>query len=73
MSKVKNYYWDMAEKAADQIIADYATNKISEDDAKNKLLNIEAKELIDIDEYNVDEVLYYGKEDYLKMQQKVSA
>ena len=72
MSKVINYYWDEAEKAADQVIADYATDKISEKDATTKLLNIEAKELIDIDEYNVEEVLYYGKEDYLKMQ-KVSA
>ena len=66
MSKVKNYYMNEAEKSADLIIDDYNNNKIDVETAKFKLLKVENVNLIDIDENNVDEVLFYAKEDYYK-------
>ena len=66
MSKVKQYYTNEAEKSADSIIDDYAKNLINLETAKNKLLKVENVNLIDIDENNVDEVLFYAKEDYYK-------
>tara|TARA_Y100000817_G_scaffold271959_1_gene230872 strand:+ start:195 stop:389 length:195 start_codon:yes stop_codon:yes gene_type:complete len=63
MAKVKNYYMNEAEKSADVIINDYVNNNIDEDTAKTKLLEVDNVNLIDIDENNVDEVLYYAKED----------
>ena len=41
-------------------------NKIDFETAKNKVLKVENVNLIDIDENNVDEVLFYAKEDYYK-------
>ena len=61
MSKVKNYYWDLAEKESDTIINDYVENKISKDDAIKQLSNVQNIELCGIDEYNVDEVLDIAK------------
>ena len=61
MSKVKNYYWDLAEKESDTIINDYVENKISKDDAINQLSNVQNIALCGIDEYNVDEVLDIAK------------
>ena len=63
MSKVKNYYWDLAEKESDEIIDQYVKNVISKDDAINKLSNVQNIELCGIDEYNVDEVLDMAKEE----------
>ena len=53
-----------AEKSSDLIIDDYIKNKIDFKTAKNKVLKVENVNLIDIDENNVDEVLFYAKEDY---------
>ena len=61
MSKVKNYYWDLAEKESDKIIDQYVKNVISKDDAIKQLSNVENIELCGIDEYNVDEVLDMAK------------
>ena len=61
MSKVKNYYWDLAEKESDSIINNYVENKISKDDAITQLSNVEGIELCGIDEHNVDEVLDIAK------------
>jgi len=61
MSKVKNYYWDLAEKESDKIIDQYVTNVISKDDAIEKLSNVDNLDLVGIDEYNVDEVLDIAK------------
>ena len=61
MSKVKNYYWDLAEKESDTIINDYVENKISKDDAIKQLSNVQGIELCGIDEYNADEVLDIAK------------
>ena len=61
MSKVKNYYWDLAEKESDTIINNYVENKISKDDAIKHLSNVDNIALCGIDEYNVDEVLDIAK------------
>ena len=63
MSKVKNYYWDLAEKESDKIIDQYVKNVISKDDAIKQLSNVENIELCGIDEYNADEVLDMAKEE----------
>ena len=70
MSKVKNYYWDLAEKESDKIIDQYVKNVISKDDAIKQLSNVDNIELCGIDEYNVDEVLIMSKEDYWKKANK---
>ena len=57
MSKVKNYYWDQAEKAVDAILLELKNNAITKEAAKAKIMNAEAVELCDIDEHNVDEVI----------------
>ena len=61
MSKVKNYYWDLAEKESDEIINKYVKNEISKDDAIKQLSNVQNIELCGIDDYNVDEVLDMAK------------
>ena len=66
MSKVKNYYWDLAEKESDIIINNYVKNQITKDDAIKQLSNVQGIELCGIDEYNVDDALFYAKEDYWK-------
>tara|TARA_B100000927_G_scaffold155806_1_gene125460 strand:+ start:133 stop:327 length:195 start_codon:yes stop_codon:yes gene_type:complete len=57
MSKVKNYYWDLAEKAVDAILIELKNNSISKEAAKAKIMNVDNLELVGIDEYNVDEVI----------------
>ena len=57
MSKTKNYYWDQAEKAVDAILLELKNNAITKEAAKAKIMNVEAVELCDIDENNVDEVI----------------
>ena len=61
MSKVKNYYWDLAEQESDKIIDQYVKDVISKDDAIKQLSNVQNLELVGIDEYNVDEVLDMAK------------
>ena len=57
MSKVKNYYWDQAEKAVDLILKELKNQSISKEAAKAKIMAVEAVNLLDIDEHNVDEVI----------------
>ena len=64
MSKVKNYYWNEAEKASDVIIDDYVKGNIDFNTAKTKVLEVDNINLTGIDEYNVDDALFYAKEDY---------
>ena len=66
MSKVKNYYWNEAEKASDVIIDDYVKGNIDFNTAKSKVLEVDNINLTGIDEYNVDDALFYAKEDYWK-------
>ena len=72
MSKVKQYYWDQAEKQSDEIIMNFCQGKITHADAKKQLSNVEGIELCDINEYNVDEVLDISLEDY-KLDEKRKA
>ena len=57
MSKDKNYYMDEAEKAVDAIIKNLKNNVITKSVAIKDILDVEAVNLIDIDEYNVEEVI----------------
>lgn len=57
MAKVKNYYMDEAEKAVDVIIKKLKDNVITKSVAMKEIMNVEAVDLIDIDEYNVEEVI----------------
>ena len=66
MSKVKNYYWNEAEKASDVIINDYVKGNIDFNTAKTKVLEVDNINLTGIDEYNVDDALFFAKEDYWK-------
>ena len=66
MSKVKQYYTNEAEKSADLIINDYVKGKIDFKTAKDKVLKVENVNLVDIDENNVDDALFFAKEDYWK-------
>ena len=57
MSKVKNYYWDLAEKAVDAILLELKNNAISKETAKAKIMVVDNLELVGIDENNIDEVI----------------
>tara|TARA_B100000927_G_scaffold265652_1_gene238503 strand:- start:25 stop:237 length:213 start_codon:yes stop_codon:yes gene_type:complete len=68
MSKVKQYYTNEAETKVDKIIKSYTDNLINESTAIKDIMDVENVNLLNIDEYNVGEVLYYAKED---LKQKV--
>ena len=70
MSKVKQYYTDLTEKSVDDIISKYVVNEISFSDAKSNIMKLDNLNLLNIDEYNVDEVLISEKEDYWKKANK---
>ena len=57
MSKVKNYYWDLAEKAVDAILLELKNNAITKEDAKAKIMVVDNLDLVGIDEHNIDEVI----------------
>ena len=66
MSRVKQYYENEAEKKVDKIIKNYTDNLITEQTAIKDIMDVENVNLLDINEYNVGEVLYYAKEDLQK-------
>ena len=68
MSKVKQYYTDLTEKQVDDIILSYKNNKITKQDAIDKIMKLDNLELVGIDEHNIDEVV-----DDTFYDQKVSA
>ena len=70
MGKVKQYYADLTEKNVDDIISKYVINEISFNDAKSKIMKEDNLNLINIDEYNIDEVLITEKEEYWKKANK---
>ena len=70
MGKVKQYYADLTEKNVDDIISKYVINEISFNDAKSKIMKEDNLNLLNIDEYNIDEVLIMEKEDYWKKANK---
>ncbi len=57
MAKVKNYYMDEAEKAVDAIIKKLKDNVITKSVAIKEISDVEAVNLLGIDEYNVEEVI----------------
>jgi hypothetical protein len=58
MSKTKNYYWDEAEKFVDAVLLKLKNKEINKADAKKEILESNvALDLIDIDAYNIDEVI----------------
>ena len=57
MSKVKNYYWDLAEKTVDAILLELKNNAITKEAAKAKIMVVDNLDLVGIDEHNVDEVI----------------
>jgi len=66
MGQVKQMATDNAEKAVDNVIDDYIKNNIKFDVAKDKIMKIDNINLVNVDEENVDDVLFYAKEDYWK-------
>ena len=70
MGKVKQYYADLTEKNVDDIISKYVINEISFNDTKSKIMKEDNLNLLNIDEYNIDEVLITEKEEYWKKANK---
>ena len=70
MSKVKQYYTDQTEKNVDDVLSKYVINEISFNDAKSKIMKEDNLNLLNIDEYNIDEVLITEKEEYWKKANK---
>tara|TARA_B100001113_G_C20646032_1_gene421330 strand:- start:176 stop:376 length:201 start_codon:yes stop_codon:yes gene_type:complete len=66
MSKVKQYYTDEAEKKVDKIVKNYTDNLITEQTAIKDIMDVENVNLLNIDDYNVGEVLYYAKEEAMQ-------
>ena len=57
MSKVKQWAWDEAEKAVDDIILSYKSNKMTKQNAIDKIMKLDNLDLLGIDENNIDEVV----------------
>ena len=66
MSKVKQYYTDDAEKKVDKIIKNYKDNLITENTAIKDIMDVENVNLLNINDDNVSEVLYYAKEEAMQ-------
>jgi len=65
MSKVKQYYTNVAEKNVDAIILKLKQKTIDMTTAKNDILAVKDVNLLNIDADNVDEVLYYETQEYI--------
>ena len=57
MSKVKQYYTDVAEKAVDKIILQVKQNLITKANAITDIMKVDYLNLIGSDEHNIDEVI----------------
>ena len=66
MSKVKQYYTNEAETKVDKIIKNYTDNLITEQTAIKDIMDVENVNLLNIDDNNVGEVLYYAKEEAMQ-------
>lgn len=60
MSKTKQYFTNEAENQVDQILAHMKSGQIDEDKAKKEILNVDNVNMLDIDEHNIDEVIYWS-------------
>ena len=63
MAKVKSYYTELADEQVTDIIKSYTDGKITKEKAKADISKVDNLELIDIDDENIDDVLYYALED----------
>tara|TARA_A100000164_G_scaffold379518_1_gene424015 strand:+ start:72 stop:272 length:201 start_codon:yes stop_codon:yes gene_type:complete len=66
MSQVKQYYTNEAETKVDKIIKHYTDNLITEQTAIKDIMDVENVNLLNIDDENVGEVLYYAKEEAMQ-------
>ena len=57
MGKVKNWAWDCAEESVDKILLQVKQNLITKETAKKEIMKVDNLDLVDINEYNVDEVI----------------
>ena len=58
MSKTKSYYWDEAEKFVETVFENLKKGLIDKDEAKKEILESDvALDLIDINAFNIDEVI----------------
>ena len=57
MGKVKSWAWDCAEEQVDDIIKSVKLGKITKEQAKIDIMNVQNVDLCSIDEHNVDEVI----------------
>ena len=63
---MKQYYTDEAEKKVDKIVKSYTDNLITEQTAIKDIMDVENVNLLNIDDNNVGEVLYYAKEEAMQ-------
>ena len=63
MAKVKSYYTEVADEQVSDILKSYTDGKITADKAKEDISKVDNLNLIDIDENNIDDVLYFAMED----------
>ena len=63
MAKVKSYYTELADEQVSDILKSYTDGKITADKAKQDISKVDNLNLIDIDENNIDDVLYFAMED----------
>ena len=59
----KSYYTELADEQVSDILKSYTDGKITADKAKSDISKVDNLNLIDIDENNIDDVLFYAKED----------
>ena len=65
MGKYKDYIYSNAETQVNNISDDYAKSKIKLDVAVDKIKKVDNYEMV-IDEHNIEDGLFYAKEDYWK-------
>tara|TARA_B100000676_G_scaffold131639_1_gene130774 strand:- start:1317 stop:1559 length:243 start_codon:yes stop_codon:yes gene_type:complete len=63
MAKVKSYYTEVADEQVSDILKSYTDGKITADKAKSDISKVDNLNLLDIDDNNIDDVLFYAKED----------
>ena len=63
MSKVKSYYTEVADEQVSDILKSYTDGNITVDKAKSDISKVDNLNLLDIDENNIDDVLYFAKEE----------
>ena len=65
MSKLKNYIMSSVENQVDKITKDYIDGNIDLNTAENKIEDIDNLEMY-LEKHNIQDHLFYAKEDYFK-------